>query len=389
MILFFYLEWILYGYLSLCVGYLLLFTGCSFIKKQKRKNGDKKDKKNQDYRFAILIPAYKEESVIAESVVAIQNQTYNKEHFDLYVIADQMEENTIQQLKEKGVNVSHPAPGESSKANALKSITIQLPNQYDYVVILDADNIAPPTYLTSINNYLNNTPCTALQTHRQAKNLTTPTAILDAAIEEMNNTIFRLGHTRLGLSSALIGSGMIFEYNWFATNVTQIDSAGEDKEFEEMLLRQRIRIHYAEEITFTDEKVEERDNLKNQRRRWLATQFMLLGMMYKQMPKALVTGNVDYVVKTIQSAILPRSILIATISTIALTTLFIEPHRSIKWLVLLTLLLFTLYSAIPRTMKNPPFYDALKQVPLFIGMMLLNLFRLKGASKKFIHTKHG
>ena len=43
----------------------------------------------------------------------------------------------------------------------------------------------------------------------------TNTAVLDAVSEEINNSIFRKGHTRLGFSSGLSGSGMAFEYDLF------------------------------------------------------------------------------------------------------------------------------------------------------------------------------
>jgi hypothetical protein len=50
----------------------------------------------------------------------------------------------------------------------------------------------------------------AVQGHRTAKNTNNSWAILDAISEEINNNIFRKGHRVLGLSSAIIGSGMAF-----------------------------------------------------------------------------------------------------------------------------------------------------------------------------------
>lgn len=381
------LDSILFGYFTLCIGYLLLFTVAAKLP-QRNKKKDLAQPTTWN-RFAILVPAYKEDLVILESTESILHQHYPQQLFELFVVADQMREATIQQLKARGVQVSLPHPGASSKANALKSVAASLPDNYDYVVILDADNVVPPTYLTDINSYLNQTSCIALQTHRVAKNLTTPTAVLDGAIEEMNNTIFRLGHIRLGLSSALIGSGMVFNYQWFISNVQQLHTTGEDKELEELLLRQGVSIHYAADICFKDEKVEQTENLSNQRRRWLATQFMLAEMMWKELPKAILKGNRDYLVKAFQSILLPRSILLASLGAATLLTLLITPTLSIKWGVLLIVLISTLYHAIPQNMKSPLFYKALRGVPTFMGMMLLNLFRLKGASRKFIHTKHG
>jgi hypothetical protein len=54
------------------------------------------------------------------------------------------------------------------------------------------------------------------------KNTNNSWAILDAISEEINNNIFRKGHRVLGLSSAIIGSGMAFRYNYFKTLMSTV-----------------------------------------------------------------------------------------------------------------------------------------------------------------------
>ena len=85
--------------------------------------------------------------------------------------------------------------------------------------------------------------------------------------EEVNNSIFRRGHVRLGLSSALIGSGMVFNYQWFHDNVKYLSTAGEDKELEVLLLKQRIFIEFLDEVYVYDEKTQEEKGFYTQRRR--------------------------------------------------------------------------------------------------------------------------
>ncbi|EAL4092042.1 glycosyl transferase, partial [Campylobacter jejuni] len=100
--------------------------------------------------------------------------------------------------------------------------------KYDNIVILDADNIVDPTYLSKINDALY-AGCSVLQTHRVAKNRDSSVAVLDSISEEINNSIFRKGHTRLGFSSALSGSGMAFEYDLFKETIEGYSGIGEDK----------------------------------------------------------------------------------------------------------------------------------------------------------------
>ena len=378
------IEILLYAYLIICVGYLALFAFAALFAKEK-----KIPSTDQHARFLLLIPSYKEDKVILDTAKAALAQKYPTDAYHVLVISDRMSDQTNETLQTIGTEVLKIDFEESSKALALQTAISHINKEYNYVVILDADNIIASDYLKLVNKYIQQYPCKALQTHRTAKNLNTPTAILDAAIEEMNNTIFRKGHVQLGLSSALIGSGMVMDYSWFADNIFHAHTAGEDKEFEEMLLWQRIPIHYADHIHVLDEKVQQKAVMDKQRKRWVATQFFLAKLMLPNFPQALRQGNWDYVVKTIQSIILPRSILLGIIGMLCLLTTVIPMLSSMKWWTLLFILLITFYIAIPKTMKNKQLYQAIKEVPSFICSMILNLFRSKGASKKFIHTSHG
>ena len=95
-------------------------------------------------------------------------------------------------------------------------------NDYDIALVLDADNVIPYDYLSDINDLFANPEVEIVQTHRSAKNLNNDMALLDAISEEINNTIFRLGHAKLGLSAALIGSGMAFRYDLFRDTMADI-----------------------------------------------------------------------------------------------------------------------------------------------------------------------
>ena len=380
------IETLLYVYLFFSVGYLVLFAVASLF-------AVKKDLLATDrrHRFLVLIPSYKEDKVIGDTVQAALSQQYPQEYFRVMVISDQMNELTNDHLRSMGAEVLEIHYEESSKALALQSAirSCQSDAPSDYVVILDADNIIASDYLEQVNRYTQQTQCKVLQTHRTAKNLNTSTAILDAAIEEMNNSIFRLGHVQLGFSSALIGSGMVMDYTWFAENIFHTHSAGEDKELEELLLRQHIHIHYADSIRVLDEKVQQKEAMGKQRKRWIATQFFLAGLMWKRVPQAILKGNGDYLLKAFQSIIPPRSILMALLFMLAILTTLIPFLSCGKWWVLLISLLAGMYIAIPTSMRNKQLYQALKEVPYFVCSMVVNLFRSKGASKKFIHTSHG
>ena len=378
------MEYILYIYLAISVIYIAIFSVASLFF-QCKEHPDATVRK----RFILLIPAYKEDAVIHTCVSSVLRQDYPSELYDVVVISDHMRPETNASLCKERITLIELHEKESSKAKALRIAIESIPDKaYNYVIILDADNFIPPHYLQELNKAVSQ-GFTAIQTHRKAKNMNTDTAILDAAIEEMNNSIFRKGHIRLDFSSALIGSGMAFDFQWFRENIVHTHSTGEDKELEELLLRQGIHIEYLDSLHTLDEKVQQPAALRNQRRRWIATQVFLALKMGRHLPVALKKRNGDYVLKTLQAFIPPRSILLGLIGLCALVVSIFSPVSSIKWWILFILLNGSLYIAIPRNMRGQYVGIILTQAPRFVIMMILNLFHLKGKAEKFNHTQHG
>ena len=155
-----------------------------------------------------------------------------------------MQESTNEALRQLPIRLLTADYTDSSKAKAMNlAMKATADTPYDMIVIMDADNTTDPDFLSEINRAFQAGE-KAIQAHRTAKNMNTDVAVLDAASEEINNSIFRSGHIALGFSSALIGSGMALEAQWFRQHVPQLETAGEDKELESLLLKQRIHIEY-------------------------------------------------------------------------------------------------------------------------------------------------
>lgn len=373
---------ILFILMLFSVLYLLVF-GLASLKKKKI-HYPPTDKKS---KFVILFPSYKEDKVIVASIKSFLSQNYPKSHFDIVVISDQLKDETNDQLSQLPIRLLMANYPNRTKAKALNLAIDSLDKTYDAVVIMDADNTVDTCFLNEVNKAL----CfgiKAIQTHRVAKDTDTDMSILDAASEEINNSFFRSGHVRLGLSSALSGSGMAFEYQWFVENIKNISSVGEDKELELELLRQGIYIDYLDDVFVYDQKVPNQEVFYNQRRRWIATQYDNLSKSMKYLPQAFMTGNVDLCNKILQWVMLPRLIILGFIALAAIALLFINFFLSIKWWVLLLLMCLTLAIAIPDEMVNERLLKVLRKLPKLFILMVLNLFRMRGAKKKFIHTEH-
>jgi hypothetical protein len=70
------------------------------------------------------------------------------------------------------------------------------------------------------------------------------------------------------------------------------------------------------------------------------------------------------------------------------TTIFCSAI-SVKWWIILSVLLLSLGVAIPRRYWGWRLVRSMLLVPYSFVLMFINLFRLKEANKRFIHTEHG
>ena len=379
------IDIVLWGIMALSVVYVAFFALVSVFHRKKKEYSTYQLKQSS---FLILYPAYKEDAVIQHSVRQFLEQNYPKDLFQVAVISDHMKDDTNLQLSQLPITLHTLTFDKSSKARALQYAMQHTEKSYDYVVILDADNVVLPDFLEQLNASCQKS-YQAIQCHRCAKNSDNNIAVLDGASEEINNTIFRKAHNTVGLSSALIGSGMCFAFEWFKHHVDLLNSAVEDRELESHLLQEKVYIKFEENIHVFDEKVSNRDNFERQRLRWLNGQLQTLLIMLPNIPHAIASGNINYIDKTIQQALIPRSILLVLIPIFSLIMLLLAPVWSIKWWTLFLVLCISLYIAIPARMRNSTVFGKLTSFPRLALKMLKNLFRLNRNNKDFLHTTHG
>ena len=376
----------LWLFVACSVAYVVFFAFISLFY-------DKKDQialhaaalSNRTTRFLILFPAYNEDRVIVNAVEQFLLQDYPKTHYTVVVISDHMQPKTNEILGKMPIKLLTPTFEKSSKAKAMQYAINHVEGDFDNVVVLDADNVVRTDFLSQLNILC--TVYDAIQCHRCAKNANNDVAVLDGASEEINNTLFREAHNRLGLSSALIGSGMCFNYNLFKQNVFQLKTAGEDREMEALLLKQGIFIKYAPNIHVFDEKVSSQDNFQRQRMRWMTVQIQSLLNQLPQIPQAIIQGNINFIDKTIQQALIPRSILIVLLAGISILATIIYPFWCEKWWILLGLLTIALFIALPAPLRFKSFRKALA-IPGLVLSMLKNFLHIDRKNTDFIHTEH-
>ena len=344
-------------------------------------------RRKEYFTYLVLFPAYNEDRVIINSVEKFLPQYYPYGAFHVAVISDHMQPETNKKLSELPITLLQPVFEKSSKAKAMQYAMDQIKEEYDYVIILDADNVVNSNFLEKLN-----TECAkgykAIQCHRCAKNSDNDIAVLDGVSEEINNTIFRKAHNRIGLSSALIGSGMCFDFQWFKENVNKLSTAGEDRELEALLLQQKVYIHYEPDIHVFDEKVSNKDNFQKQRLRWMTAQIQSLFRLLPYIPKAFITFNIDFIDKTFQQALIPRSMLVVLTLVLAIIITIVSRTWCIKWWILFLLICLSLYLATPRQLRKHSVFGKIFTLPKLVWRMILNILKIDHKNMDFIHTSH-
>lgn len=338
------IDWTLFAFTAGTVLYLGIFAVSSlFDKSQELK------KAKIQRRFIVLIPSYKQDAVIEHTVLSILGQSYPQRMFDVIVISDHQGEMTNMRLAQYPITLLTPNFEESSKAKSLQYAILNLPEFkiYDVAVILDADNIVETEFLSTINDAYENASTKAIQLHRISKNRDTAAARMDAVFEEINNNIFRKGHINIGLSSALAGSGVAYDFNWFKENIMKTKTAGEDKELEALLLRQGIFIDYFDDIYVYGEKKRTTEKLNEQRGRWAIQQIHNVIRNIRFLPGAIFRKQHDLTDKIIQWILIPRTTMMSIIILMSIILPFIYFTLCIKWWLLGAVALFIFALATP------------------------------------------
>jgi cellulose synthase/poly-beta-1,6-N-acetylglucosamine synthase-like glycosyltransferase len=378
------IQLVIFAYLTWSTLYFLVFSIAGLFKLKVAVFPETKLNK-----FIVLIPGYKEDMVIVDVAAHALEQDYPREFYDIAVIADSFQPETLAKLKSLPIKVIEVSFEKSSKSKALNKAMSLLPDIYEAVIVLDADNVMATDCISKMNNALN---CgfEAIQGHRTAKNRNTSFAVLDSVSEEINNHIFRRGHRALRLSSALIGSGMGFRYQLFKQYMSDIESTAEDKELEIKLINDGKVIEYLDDALIYDEKVQKSQVFMVQRTRWLANQLKYARQYFFWSIKQFVLkGNIDLFDKVIQQSLPPRIFLLGFMFIALVLSLLFNPiSLTFAWLGLTALCVIALLISIPRKYYNYSTLKAVLLLPKGFIFMFISLIRIYKAGKTWGHTTH-
>jgi 1,2-diacylglycerol 3-beta-glucosyltransferase len=348
-------------------------------------------------RIAVLVPAYKEDAVILDSVRANLKQNYPTDRYQLIVIADQFQPHTLDALaKLAETNPVRVLPVSFAVSTVTKAINAALatisPDEFDIVMVSDADNHLAPDFLSRINAAFA-AGWRAVQGHRvakQANNSETRVAVLDAVSEEINNHITRRGYRVAGLSATIIGSGMAVETGLMQEAMSNLTTIGGfDKELAMKLAIDGHKIGYLEKAFVYDEKVAKRAVFENQRTRWIAAQYQFVADYFRPGMQNLLAGKWLSGIKLVQEMAVPKVLLLGILLLTTLVCAFVGYVPTLLLAIsLLLLLCLSMALSIPTYLWQRL---SLRDVVMVFALMVSfgkALLSMRKAFKSFMHTPH-
>lgn len=266
-------NWLIAMQLLLAVIGIYQFTLSLFGIYRKKHHKTYEPKKT----FAVLVAAHNEEAVIDALMENLKTIDYPKDMYDVFVICDNCTDKTADIVRSHGWNAcERHNPNQRGKGYAIEWMLSELwamPRQYDSVVMLDADNLISPDFLTEMNNEL----CAGarvIQGYIDTKNPHDSWITSAYGVTYWYcNRLWQLSRTNLKMANFLGGTGMCFEsallkeMGWGATSLV------EDLEFTVRCVKHGVNPVFSYRARVYDEKPLTFKASARQRLRWMQGHF--------------------------------------------------------------------------------------------------------------------
>ena len=248
--------------------YQFVISLCALVKLK-----DKPYLVNKNHKFMAIIPAHNEETVVRNLIESLKNQTYDKNLYDIYVIADNCTDNTAEVARKAGAIVyerfdeEHKTKGYALDWFLKQKIEENAP--YDAFCIFDADNIVDVDFLKNMNKKL----CQGeevVQGYRDIKNPTDSWVSAGYAIFYWTmNRFYHLARYNLGLSPLINGTGFMVKFDLVKpTNGFDTVTLTEDIEFSLKTIISGKKLGWATDAIVYDEQPVGFKQSWSQRSRW-------------------------------------------------------------------------------------------------------------------------
>ena len=240
-------------------------------------------------RFAVLICARNEESVIRLPVKSVLMSSYPKEFREVIVLADNCTDATARKAREAGATVWEKTEPSSGKGDVLEWGLKKVAERgcFDAVAVFDADNVVSSQWFDAMNDALNDGELVATG-RRMSSNATTNVisgwyTVYWNLMNELSNRV----RTKLMLSGKLTGTGFAFLLPVLGKEGWKTHTMVEDVEFSVQCNLKGRRIAYVPEAEYADEQPVTDRHMWRQLCSWATGCWQVAGLYFVPWLKAM------------------------------------------------------------------------------------------------------
>lgn len=393
MLFFYYTFYVI----SFVLIFFLVFPFCTVVLSlfKKDKTAEKVAGKTlKEYDYANIITAYRNADIAKPLIQSLLLQTHANHH--IYLLADNCDVSNWD-LHDERLTVLNPNPALNLKVKSIIYATEHFVRPHDYTVIWDADNLAHPYFLETVNQYAN-LGHKAIQGQRTAKNLDTLMAAADSLGEFYKNYIERQVPPLLGSSTVISGSGMaveqkLYESYLYGEEITKGKELWkkmmqEDKILQNHILRAGEQIVYAKDAYCYDEKVTTANEVETQRSRWLFSYFQNIPNSTGFILRGLFTFNWNKLFFGLVTASLPLFILIGSAGLMFLVSLLVDMRMSLAFMAAIIIFIGNIFLCLYLSNVPSMVWSAVRAIPTFVWKQFTALFKMVNPNKNFKHSEH-
>lgn len=230
------------------------------------------EKVDARYRFAILIPARNEESVIGNLIDSLKNQNYPRELYTICVIPNNSTDRTEEVARSHGACILNCTVKTKTKGDVLEYAFSRLKEEKDIdaYIVFDADNVVHPDFLSYMNSCLESGYLVA-QGYRDSKNPSDNWLSGSYTLFYLfQNVFFNRSRMSIDGSASINGTGFMIKKEVIDEEGFKTFTLTEDVEFSGQCALRGEKIVFVEEaITYDEYPVSFVPSWK-QRKRWSA-----------------------------------------------------------------------------------------------------------------------
>jgi cellulose synthase/poly-beta-1,6-N-acetylglucosamine synthase-like glycosyltransferase len=374
--------WILFQVL---IGYNLILPILLYLLYSVKKRKEVLLSAPAEADYAIIVTAYEWVTAISEVVNSLLKLNYS--NYLIYVVADKCDISSLH-FEDERVIILRPEETLAGNVRSHFYAINRFKRAHERLTIIDSDNIVEPEYLNELNKLFNQ-GFEAVQGIREAKNLDTTYACLDAARDIYYHFYDGKILFSVGSSATLAGSGMAFTTQLYRSCLEHLDvsGAGFDKVLQAGILGQNKRIAFAGKAVVWDEKTTHSDQLVKQRARWINTWFKYFGYGFTLLLKSIKNWSLNQFLFGLILLRPPLFIFLILAVFCMLANVFISWLAVALWMVGFLLFVLGFYLALAKSDTDKRIYQSLVNIPKFIYFQILSLLKSRKANQYSVATR--